>query len=86
MALTVNVINDNIRMILEAEDSTAMHLGSRFPMGEVYVRFVEPQGVQWRMLQRGTRDNSRISYFNQLLPISVDSLPECVQVVHLCTE
>lgn len=86
MDLIVNVIDGEIRMVSQDPGGTAMIIGSRYPFGDVYVRFTESQGIQWRVLQRGTRDNDKFSCFNQLLPIRVDQLPECVQVVHMCTE
>lgn len=86
MVLIVNVINGNIRMLLESNDTTSSNLASKFPIGEVYARFQEPQGLQWRVLQRGSRQGERVTFFDQILPVKVEQLPECVRVVHLCTE
>lgn len=85
MDLIVNVIDGEIKLVSQDAVGNAMNIGSKYPFGDVYVRFVESQGVQWRILQRGTRDNDKFSYFNMLLPIKVDQLPEIVQVVHTCT-
>lgn len=85
MALIVNVINSNIRMLMESPDTTSSNLASKFPIGEVYVRFQEPRGLQWRILQRGTRIDDVRSYYDAIIPIKVEDLPEVVQVVHACT-
>lgn len=85
MALLVHVVDGNICLIREDYQTTSVVLACKFPFGDLYVRFLEPQGLQWRILQRGGRDDGVISYFDALLPIRVDQLPEVVQVVHTCT-
>lgn len=85
MALIVHVVDNEIKLILEEKDTTATTLASRFPFGDVYVRFNEPQGLQWRELQRGTRIDDKRSFYDMIFPINVDQLPEVVQIVHACT-
>ena len=85
MALIVHVVEGEICLIKEHWETTSSVLAGRFPFGDLYVRFREPQGLQWRILQRGTRKDERVSYFDALLPINVDQLPEIIQVVHTCT-
>jgi hypothetical protein len=85
MALIVHVVEGEIRLIGERNDTTSAHLARLFPSGDVYVRFYEPQGMQWRILQRGTRTGEMKSYYDALLPLNVEQLPEIVQVVHACT-
>jgi hypothetical protein len=60
-------------------------LAGKYPFGDLYARYLEPQGLQWRILQRGTRDGDSKTYMDALLPIKVEQLPEIVQVVHTCT-
>jgi hypothetical protein len=86
MALIVNVINGNVRMLLESPHMTSMDIAAKFPIGEVYARFLEPQGLQWRVLQRGSRIDDVRSFYDAIIPMAVEDLPECVQLVHLCTE
>jgi hypothetical protein len=85
MALIVHVINGEICLIVEIANSTSTELACKFPFGDLYARYLEPQGLQWRILQRGTRASDERSYYDALLPISIDQLPEIVQVVHACT-
>lgn len=85
MALLVHVVKDEIVAVIDHPSITSAELASKFPFGEVYLRCKEPQGLQWRVLQRGSRKDDKISYFDAILPISVDQLPEKVQVVHMCT-
>jgi hypothetical protein len=85
MALIVHVVEGEIRLLKEHWATTSSVLASEFPFGDLYVRFLEPQGLQWRVLQRGTRQSDVMSYFDALLPINVEQLPEIVQVVHACT-
>lgn len=85
MALVINVINGNIRMLVQMGNTLSSHLANKFPIGDVYVRMLEPQGIQWRVLQRGTRMDDKRTFFDALLPINVDQLPDVVQVVHACT-
>lgn len=80
MDLIVHVVEDEIRLIVEIHNATSAELACKFPFGDLYARYLERQGVQWRLLQRG-----RGSYYDALLPINVDQLPEIVQVVHACT-
>ena len=85
MALIVHVVEGEIRLIVEDTNTTSIDLACKFPFGDVYTRYMEPQGLQWRILQRGTRESDLRSYFDMLLPISIEQLPEIVQVVHACT-
>lgn len=90
MALIVHVINGNIRMLIEVPNTESSVLAGKFPIGDVYVRMLEPRGAmyvqQWRVLVRGTRAGDKHSFYDAILPITVEQLPECVQVVHMCTE
>jgi hypothetical protein len=86
MSLLVHMLDGEIMRMSEAfGNATAGMLGSKFPFGDVYVRYKEPQGLQWRVLQRSTRQSDVMTYFDALLPIKVEQLPEIVQVVHACT-
>jgi hypothetical protein len=85
MALIVHVVDGEIRLIIEDIDTTSSVLTRKFPTGDLYVRFQEPQGMQWRVLQHEAQVSDVFSYYAALLPISIEQLPEIVQVVHTCT-
>ena len=85
MTLIVNVVNDAAAAIRETVGYNPSVLNYSFPHGEVYIRALEMRGHQWRVLQRGSRKGDHRSYTHACLPIEVHQLPECVQVVHLCT-
>lgn len=86
MALAVNVLKDNVIAVVEFPYMHAEGLTQSFPEGDVYVRFSYSWGKQWRVLQRASRPDAGNGYLAVILPIEVHQLPECVQVVHLCTE
>lgn len=85
MTLIVNVVNGEVMHVVDTGWCTAAKIAGMFPFGEVYIQVEENQAIQWRVLQRPTRDSDKHSYFAQLLPIKVEQLPEIVQVVHTCT-
>lgn len=85
MALIVHLVNGEIKAVIDHGYITSAEVARKFPFGDVYLRCEEPQGLQWRVLQRGHRQDDKVSYFDMILPISVDQLPEKVQVVHMCT-
>lgn len=86
MTLIVNVVNDVVGAIREQVGYAPSVLNCMFPFGDVYLRALEFKGQQWRVLQRGSREGDMHNYVDTCLPIEVHQLPECVQVVHLCTE
>jgi hypothetical protein len=92
MALIVNIIDGEIKTLFENTYLTSVKLADKFPFGEVYVRMAEPANdgtcwvLQWRVLCRGSRIDDKRWFYDALMPIAVKDLPECVQLVHLCTE
>lgn len=86
MALVVNVIDGEPRQVVEVFYKNNEVVANRFPFGDVYVRNKEAQGVQWRLLVRGSRADDITNYFSTLMPVNVENLPPCVKLVHACTE
>lgn len=88
MALIVHVVEGEIEQAFETDCLTSATLSMKFPTGDVFLRMSEPTGatwaLQWRVLQRSSQVG-QITYYAMLLPVSVEQLPEVVQVVHACT-
>ena len=89
MAIVVNVINGEVSDIAEETYPHVTRVHNMYPEGEVFVglfRNIPP--MTWRVLQRPSPGTSVKAggFFGAMLPIEVHQLPECVQVVHLCTE
>ena len=55
-----------------------------FPIGEVYLYSEEPQGMQWRTLQRSAPAGMyNMRYFAVLHPIKETNVPEIVRMAAL---
>lgn len=63
---------------------TAEDMERHFPVGEVYFYAAEPQGMQWRVLQRSEPSNMyNMRYFAVLHPIKDEDVPEIVRMAAL---
>lgn len=86
MTFLVHVINGEIVKIDEDSQGNSEVVARDYPTGDVYIRQEEYGFLQWRVLVRGKRISEYVSHYPTVMPIEVHQLPECVQVVHLCTE
>ncbi|AXC36490.1 hypothetical protein HOT57_gp46 [Pseudomonas phage phCDa] len=65
---------------------TPTELDRHFSLGEVYTLAKEPQGMQWRVLQRATKTGASsglIGTWAALLPINAEQVPEIVRMAAL---
>lgn len=85
MQLTIGVLDGEITDTASTwltSDEVARH----FPIGEVYTYGKEPQGMQWRVLQRGRNIEWVTKTFPSLLPCKAEDVPAIVRMVALMRE
>lgn len=65
---------------------TSEEVASHFSLGEVYTYAKEPQGFQWRVLQRGRTIEGLSKTYPSLLPCDAEYVPEIVRMAALMHE
>ena len=80
----VGVLNGEIIETVSDIGMTANQCEDHFPLGEVYMYVKEPQGMQWRVLQRrGGGSQLAVRKFSMLLPATPEQVPEIVRMIAL---
>jgi len=83
--LTIGFLDGEITDVT-TEWMTSETLERHFSVGEVYSLNKEPQGMQWRVLQRGRRIEGVSKTFPSLLPCKAEDVPANVRMVALLRE
>lgn len=65
---------------------TSDEVARHFSLGEVYTYGKEPQGFQWRVLQRGRKIEGLSKTYPSLLPCASEDVPEIVRMAALMHE
>lgn len=82
--LIVGVLDGEITDTVTAMFMTANQCEDHFPLGEAYMYAKEPQGMQWRVLQRrGGGTQGKVRNFSMLLPLQPEQVPEIVRMLAL---
>lgn len=80
----VGVLNGEVIGTVNDLYMSANQCEDHFPLGEVYMYAKEPQGMQWRVLQRrGGGTKQQVRRFSMLLPSQPEQVPEIVRMVAL---
>lgn len=79
----VGVLDGEITDLVSKIYMTANQCEDHFPLGEVYMYAKEPQGMQWRVLQRRSPKKGDYTSFAMLLPSTPEQVPEIVRMIAL---
>ena len=79
----IGVVNGEITDTVNDTYMTANQCEDHFPLGEVYMYAKEPQGMQWRVLQRRGGWDGDHRKFSMLLPSTPSQVPEIVRMAAL---
>lgn len=86
--LTIGFLDGEITDVT-TEWMTSETIERHFSVGEVYSLNKEPQGMQWRVLQRSTKTGATtglVGTYAALLPCKPEQVPEIVRMVALMRE
>lgn len=83
--LTIGLLNGEITDVT-TEWMASAEVERHFSIGEVYAYTQEPQGMQWRMLQRSATYADRSGTWASMLPCKPEQVPEIVRMVALMRE